>query len=101
MEAGTEITFWYHHPDSMVISAKDIQEKFKQWGFVCGCAICLDTRVTDAVVIMKRRKLIEDLKRVFNSPAPRRVQLEKIEHLLNTLNQIYTQPAEDVPRLLL
>jgi Pyruvate/2-oxoacid:ferredoxin oxidoreductase delta subunit len=47
MEAGAEITFWYHYPDSTVTSA-DIQEKSKPWDFVCGCAICLDARPTDA-----------------------------------------------------
>ncbi len=99
MEAGTEITFWYHSPDGT--SAKDSHEKHKQLGFVCGCAICLDARATDAVVLRKRRKLMEDLKRVFNSSALRGVEMEKIERLLDTLNQTYTQPVQDVPRLLL
>ncbi len=99
MEAGTEITFWYHNPHG--ISGKNSHEKFKQWGFVCGCAICLDARATDAVVLRKRRKLMEDLKRVFNSSALRRVEMEKIERLLDTLKQTYMQPVQDVPRLLL
>lgn len=99
MEAGTEVTFWYHSPDGL--SAKELHEKHKHWGFVCGCAICLDARGTDAVVHRKRRKLMEDLARVFNSAALLPFQTEKIERLLDTLNQTYSQPAEDVPRLLL
>ena len=99
MEAGTEITFWYHNPSGN--SAKELQEKLKNWSFVCGCAICLDARTTDATVVVKRRKLMENLRRKFNSPVLRNVQMENIEHLLNELNETYTQPAEDVPRLLL
>ncbi|KAI9782552.1 MAG: hypothetical protein M1816_001849 [Peltula sp. TS41687] len=98
MEAGTEITFWYQNPDGII--AKDSHEKHKQWGFVCGCAICLDVRATDAVVHRKRGELMEDLKRVFNLSAVRRVEIENIERLLDRLNQTYKQPAEDVPRLL-
>jgi hypothetical protein len=99
LEPGTEITFWYHSPVGN--SATDLQEKLKHWGFVCGCPICLDARATSAAVVTKRRKLLEDLKRVFNSSALHRVQMEKIERLLDALNQTYTRPVEEVPRLLL
>ncbi len=99
MEAGTEITFWYHSPSGL--TPKNSHEKHKHWGFVCGCAICLDARATDNFVLIKRRKLIEDLYQIFSQSAPRRVEIDKIERLLDTLNQTYTQPAEDVPRLLL
>lgn len=99
MEAGTEVTFMYHNPDGK--SAKDLDKKLKHWGFVCECALCLDARATDGVVHTKRRKLMEDLKRVFDSSAGRRFPIEKAERLFNALNQTYTQPAEAVPRLLL
>ncbi|KAI9767247.1 MAG: hypothetical protein M1840_005847 [Geoglossum simile] len=99
MEAGTEITFWYHSPDGT--SAKDFQEKLRHWGFVCRCAICLDARATDPVIVMKRRKLVGDLEQVLNLPALHRVQMKKIERLLDILDRTYTQPAEDVPRLLI
>ena len=104
IEAGTEITFWYKSPEG--ISAKDLDEAHKHWGFVCECAICLDARATSAVILRKRQNLIEDAKRAFNffnfnSSAARLIETDKVEHLLDTLNQTYTQPAEDVPRLLL
>lgn len=99
MEAGTEITFWYKSPDD--ISRKDMDEAHKHWGFVCGCAICLDARATSAVILRKREKLVEDLKRVFNPLPMHHIETEKIVRLLDALNQTYTQPAEDVPRLLL
>lgn len=96
IQAGSEVTFWYHSP-----SEKDSQEKHKHWGFVCGCAICLDARATDTVVLSKRQKLLGDLHRVFSSPDLRRVEIKKIERLIDTLNHSYTQPATDIPRLVL
>lgn len=96
MQAGCEVTFWYHSP-----SEKGSQEKHKHWGFLCGCAICLDARATDSAVVIKRQKLLGDLDRVFGSPALNRVQIRKIERLIDTLNKSYTRPAKDVPRLLL
>lgn len=97
MEAGTEITFWYHIPDGQ--SPKDLDKRFQNWGFVCRCALCLDVRATEAVVFEKRRKLLEGLKRVFVSPTMSRNEMERFERLLDVLNQTYTQPAEAVPRI--
>lgn len=98
MDAGTEITFWYRSPDSG--NTKKSHEMFNHWGFSCACAICLDARATNTIIHRKRQKLLEDLKQVFNSPSPRRQETRQIERLLDTLNQTYTQPAKDVPRLL-
>lgn len=101
--AGTEISFRYKNPDEYpdARSTKDLDEIFKNWGFVCGCALCLDARATNAVVFKKRRKLRADLKRVFGSSAIRRNEMRRIEHLLDEMNQTFTQPAEVVPRFLL
>lgn len=97
IKAGSEVTFWYHSP-----TVKGSQEIHKHWGFVCACAICLDTRATDTVVHSKRQKLLGDLNRLCSSSsALRRVEIKKIERLLATLNQSYRQPAKDVPRLLI
>lgn len=100
MEAGTEITFWYKPPGDTK-SAKDLDEVHKHWDFVCGCAICLDARATSAAILMKRQKLTEDVKRAFHfdTPTAPQIELERIERLLDTLSQTYTQPAKDVPRL--
>lgn len=98
MEPGTEITFWYKAPES--VSGKELDQKFKTWGFVCGCSMCLDARVTGAAVFTKRHTLIGDLKQVFDSAARPRIKIAKIERLLDALNETYTQAAEKVPRLL-
>lgn len=100
MEAGTEITFWYKSPDALK-SAKDLDEAHKHWDFVCGCAMCLDTRATSAAVLRKRQKLTDDVMRAFHfdTPTAPKAELERIERLIDSLSQTYTQPAKDVPRL--
>lgn len=44
---------------------------------------------------------MKDLKREFDSPVLRAVQVAKIERLLDAANRTYPRPAEEVPRLLL
>lgn len=99
LEAGTEITFWYHSPDAN--SAKDLDKKLKHWGFTCQCALCLDIRATDMNVFRKRQRLIASLKRDLEPSALPINSTESIEHLLDALNQTYKKPAETVPRLLI
>lgn len=99
LEAGTEITFWYHSPDAN--SVKDLDKKLKHWGFTCRCALCLDARATDMNVFQKRQRLIGSLKREFEKSALPIKSAESIEHLLDALNQTYKKPAETVPRLLI
>lgn len=95
MEAGTEITVWYHNP--IICGAEDPHQQHKPWGFTCGCAICLDTRSTDAAIRRKRQKLLDDLKGVISFP----VDIKKLERLIGAIDKTYTQPAKDVPRILI
>ncbi|KAF2801437.1 uncharacterized protein BDZ99DRAFT_577577 [Mytilinidion resinicola] len=99
LEPGTEITFWYRIPDGTTL--KDSQEAFKSWEFVCDCAICQDAKETKAAVIAERQKLLERMKRVRDSSTPNGIQTDKVERLLKALNNTYTRPADEVPRLLL
>lgn len=93
----TEITFWYHSPNSCDVKA--LQKKLEHWGFVCDCALCLDSRTTEAAVVTERQKLLENMKRAFEGP--RGIQMDKAERLLGALDRTYTRPADEVPRLLL
>lgn len=95
MESGAEITLWYHNPT--ISGAEDSNEKHKPWGFTCGCAICIDARSTDAIVLRKRQNLLNDLKGVISYP----FDIKKFERLIEATNETYTQPAKDVPRLLI
>lgn len=95
LEPDTEITFWYQSPDGTRL--KNSQEMLKTWEFVCDCAICQDAKETKATVVAERRKLLERMKRVCDSG----INTGKVERLLKALDNTYTRPADEVPRLLL
>lgn len=99
MEAGTEITVWYHNPEGKSIT--ELDERLQHWGFVCRCALCLEARATKGAVATKRERLMEDIRRACTAPAVRGIdnKIQRIEGMLDKLNQTYTQPAEAVPRL--
>lgn len=45
----------------------------------------------------KRQKLLDDLKGVISFP----VDIKKLERLIGAIDKTYTQPAKDVPRILI
>lgn len=93
MEAGTEVTFWYHNPGSD--AAADLSTGFNHWGFACDCAICKDGKTTSATVINQRKNMFKQLKNLFHGT----VKVNKIGRLLDDLDKTYTEPANVVPRL--
>lgn len=95
MAAGAQVTFWYHNPSTF--GEGESQNMHNHWGFNCECAICMDARSTDAVVLGRRQKLLVDMKGVFSS----QFDIKKVERLIEAIGKTYTQPAKDVPRLLL
>ena len=100
MDAGTEITFWYHSPDGHGANGtKALQGKLNNWGFICECSLCLDSKTTASSTVTKRQELMRRLKRAFDDI--RGVQTGSVERILDELNGTYTRPAEKVPRLLL
>jgi hypothetical protein len=99
LEPGTEITFWYQIPSGN--SPKGLQETFKTWEFVCDCIICQDTKGTKATIIVDRQKILEKIKRLSDSSTPHGIRADKVERLLKALNNTYTRPADEVPRVLL
>ncbi|KAF1942738.1 SET domain-containing protein [Clathrospora elynae] len=99
LEPGTEITFWYQTRDGY--DPKGMQEKLGSWQFTCTCAICQDEKDTKAAVVKKRREIVDKLKTAFQLSASHDIKSKKVERLLNALNDTYTRPADEVPRLLL
>lgn len=96
--ANTEITFWYHAPDPM-LSYQQTQDRFGNWGFVCTCCICENTRTAPKKVLTKRKALLGDLEDAFSArPA---ANLAKAERLLTAIEKTYDVPASTVPRLTL
>ncbi|KAF1959181.1 hypothetical protein CC80DRAFT_467564 [Byssothecium circinans] len=99
LEAGTEITFWYHMPDATNLN--EMQKNLKPWGFVCDCTICQDAKDTRAAVSSKREDLLGKMKSVCGSSASHGIQTDRMERLLRALDDTYTRPADEVPRLAL
>jgi hypothetical protein len=97
LEADTEITFWYKPPTGD--HSENPQDVHKNWGFACDCAMCQDVKRTKAAVVAERRKILGKMKRVCDSSNV--LQVGQLERLLKTLDHTYTQPADEVPRLLL
>lgn len=99
IESGTEITFWYQIPGNY--TPKKMQEKLSNWGFACDCAICQDNKKHNAPAIAERRQLLEKLKQAAQLSTTRNIQYSKMNRLLKSLNETYSRPAHEVPRLAL
>jgi hypothetical protein len=97
MDAGTELMFPYEAPEGIYTSKAE--QKFKNWGFVCRCALCEDIKATMSSEVTKRKSLLEQLNRLCDSNV--RDLPPKFERLLKALNETYARPVEEVPRLML
>lgn len=98
LEEGTELFFWYHCPEKG--NSNDTKSKLKYWGFECECSICFDDKVTPSSTQRQREVLRKSLERTFRETSLGNGKEQKIERLLDELNQTYSQPADKVPRLL-
>ena len=96
--ANSEITFWYSVPDGSS-SYSEMQKRLQNWGFECGCSICLDRKATKKQTLAKRNGLFQDLKKAFDARPG--ADLAKAERLLAALEKTYSMPASVVPRLTL
>ncbi|KAJ5812101.1 TPR domain protein [Penicillium riverlandense] len=94
LEPNTEIVFWYSRP----FDKPDKQPDLEHWGFRCSCAICKDIQSTPKSTLVKRDKLVADLRKSFQSSNPNGARIESI---LVTLAETYSRPASEVPRLTL
>jgi hypothetical protein len=100
LNTGTEITFPYEAPDGT--DSSKLEQKFKNWDFACSCAFCEDIKGTKASVILERQNLLDQLKRLCDSSSQaHNLPTKKMELSIKALDETYTRPAEEVPRLLL
>lgn len=96
LEADTELKF----PCAISDEATNIEQKFKNWGFVCSCARCEDIKSTKASVFVNRRNLQGQLRNLCDSFSDvYDIPTTEMERLLKALRETYTLPAEYVPRL--
>ncbi|KAJ4988889.1 TPR domain-containing protein [Stagonosporopsis vannaccii] len=96
LEAGEELSFWYHVPTGEPGKA---QKKLANWGFACSCALCADEKATKAAVHGERTKLLNQLGKIFQPSSAQAVNVPNAERLLSALNSTYTRPTLEVPRL--
>lgn len=98
LQPGTEITFCYQVPEG---DPRKMKKSLQNWQFTCTCAICENDKTTGAVVFAERAKLMKELKRAFGQAPPQTAKLGKVVRLLESLNNTYSRPMDEVPRLLL
>ncbi|KAI4644684.1 uncharacterized protein J4E78_009503 [Alternaria triticimaculans] len=99
LDVGTELTFPYVYPTGKYDMKMD--DELKTWGFTCNCPLCKDIKATKASNLTKRQNLLNQVVKLCKSPAAGIQFTNKIERLAEALNETYTRPAEEVPRLLL
>ena len=97
MQAGEEVTFWYERPDGV----RPIQEKLKNWGFECSCAICVDARSTPDTAMKEHKHGLKRLKDMMEGSRPDTLAMQKVERILAATEKTYRRSAIEVPRLAL
>jgi SET domain-containing protein len=93
---NTELTFWYRNAGFG--SYEETQKEVNNWGFECGCPICLDTKNTPKKMLKRRDALRGDLKTALDASI---LDVAKTERLLVAIELTYKFPPSEVPRLAL
>ncbi|KAJ5542819.1 hypothetical protein N7535_005243 [Penicillium sp. DV-2018c] len=93
---NTEITSWYKSP--LDPETEGLPVDLQHWGFKCVCMLCQDARRSSTILLSRRNRIPEDLRRLFKRP---HTDLQKIEGTLSSLAGTYSRPASEVPQLAL
>ncbi|KAF4984516.1 hypothetical protein FZEAL_312 [Fusarium zealandicum] len=83
LPAGTELFFCYRAPIPLE-SYDEAQKGLANWGFKCGCELCVDRKATLYSALQKRKRIIKDIATLFDNPgipSPRKARrfIEKLE----------------------
>ncbi|RJE27509.1 hypothetical protein PHISCL_00095 [Aspergillus sclerotialis] len=95
IEPNTEITISYKSP-----LAKDSMEgriDLQHWGFECDCIICQVSKKTEDTKLAQRKKFRDDILEAFRSD--NKPGIKEIKNMIMALEETYTHPAAEVPRL--
>ena len=95
IEPNTEITISYKSP-----VAKDRMEgrmDLQHWGFECSCIICQASKETEDSKLEQRKKFRDDLSAAFLSED--KPSIVNVKNMITSLEETYTHPAAEVPRL--
>jgi hypothetical protein len=98
LEPGSEVTFWYHTP--LGKSNEELQGQLSHWGFVCDCVVCIDAKSTNPLITLERQKIRANLMWVLESTSATDIA-DKAFRLIMALENTYTKPATEVPRLMI
>ena len=92
IDAGTELFFWYTPPHGFE-TYSEAQKRLKNWGFTCGCAMCLDRKSVPKPVQAKRNTLKKELLRVIDPTSPERTNIIEATKSLEQLEETYSAEA--------
>lgn len=93
LEAGTEVVAWYYTPKRFE-SYNEAQKRQCQWGFTCGCALCVDRKVTPERVRLNRIPLLKELMKFLDN-GTQAGNILKAQKKLEQLSQTYSAAARE------
>ncbi|KND88680.1 Protein unc-45 [Tolypocladium ophioglossoides CBS 100239] len=96
LQAGTEL-FFYYWPPVPLESYEEAQKHLSNWGFTCGCELCMDRKATPKATLQRRKVLHGDLKKVLKGH--RATNFSKAQRLLKQLEETYPMTEANAVRL--
>ncbi|KAM0426404.1 hypothetical protein ACHAPT_008451 [Fusarium lateritium] len=96
LPAGTELLFEYRVPKPLE-SYQETQKALGNWGFTCGCELCMDSKATSQTALQRRRALSQDLHHLMSTSDT--TDIPKARRLLDNLEKTYRGKDPNTPRL--
>ncbi|KAF5637125.1 TPR domain protein [Fusarium sp. NRRL 52700] len=96
LPADTELFFCYRPPLPFE-SYQETQKGLNNWGFTCGCELCLSKKATSKSVFQRRKVLSDDLKRLLGHSGSSNG--EKASRIMKALEKTYPTNNDSAIRL--
>ena len=97
LQAGTELFFCYRQP-TRLDSYEEAQRHLSNWGFTCGCELCMDRKATPRAALQRRKVLLyRDLKNALKGPQG--TDVSETQQLLEQLEETYSGTKANAIRL--
>ncbi|KAG4429525.1 hypothetical protein IFR05_014999 [Cadophora sp. M221] len=104
MPPNTELLWPYRNPAAQDHDYDATQRDLQDYGFVCACELCGDTKLTGEGVLKRREGLRGELTAAFATGGQRgafdcgKVDMVRIERTLAQLENTYSKSAVEVPK---
>lgn len=92
LEEGSELFACYILPYELG-SYEKVQERLRRWDFTCGCALCLDRKVTPKRVLDQRTSLVQSFKK-FIGFLGGSTDIPNAQKMLESFEQTYPATAK-------